>query len=210
MTPTTFFIPGPSGPIESLLMQGNAPAQNMTAILCHPHPLFQGTMHNKVITTLAQTFRDLGIDSIRFNFRGVEQSAGTYGEGAGELQDCLAVVEWAKQQHPSHAIILAGFSFGGAIALRAANIIHPSLLITIAPALYTIDTETIEPLTCPWIVVQGEKDDVIAPNTVYDWLNTRSEKPHIIRIEEAGHFFHGQLGRLKEELTNGVTHSLLR
>src|SRR5665213_815944 len=201
MTPTTFFIPGPSGQIESLFMQGNIPTQNMTAILCHPHPLFEGTMHNKVITTMAQTFRDLGIDSIRFNFRGVGQSAGTYGEGEGELQDCLAVVEWAKQNNPSHHIILAGFSFGGAIALRAANIVHPNLLITIAPALYTIDTQTIETLTCPWIVVQGEKDDVIAPNTVYEWLTTRPEKPQIIRIEEAGHFFHGQLGRLKQELT---------
>lgn len=200
---TSFFISGPSGQLECLALAGNAPQFAITAVICHPHPLYEGTMHNKVVTTLAHTFRDLGINSVRFNFRGVGKSDGQYGDSVGELQDCLAVVDWVKQTSPQQAIILAGFSFGGAIALRAAVEIDPLLLVTIAPAVYTLNTAQ-GAISCPWILVQGEADDVILPETVYTFLKNRSEKPEIILLPNAGHFFHGQLTLLKQQLTDAI------
>lgn len=201
---STSFINGPSGPLECLITQGTDPKKNVTAVLCHPHPQFSGTMHNKVITTLMQTCRDLGMDTVRFNFRGVGKSAGTYGEGAGELQDCLAVVDWVKQQQPQHQILLAGFSFGGCIAMQCAAQIAPIGLISIAPAVTKMNCALTPFIACPWIMVQGDQDEVVSPDAVYQFVEQRTEKINLIRLPEATHFFHGQLTKLKEELTEAI------
>ncbi|MFA6037905.1 MAG: alpha/beta fold hydrolase [Legionellales bacterium] len=201
---STSLINGPAGPLECLITQGADPQKNITAILCHPHPQFSGTMHNKVITTLMQTCRDLGMDSVRFNFRGVGKSAGSYGEGEGELEDCLAVVNWVKQQQPDHAILLAGFSFGGCIAMRAAAQILPKGLITIAPPVSRMNCDNVPFIACPWIMLQGEKDETVEPESVYEFVAMRSEKINLIRMPQAEHFFHGQLTALKEQLTEAI------
>lgn len=197
------FINGPVGRLEVLFTEGITPRQPITAVLCHPHPLFSGTMHNKVVTTLMQTCRDLGIDSVRFNFRGVGESAGEYGEAEGELQDCLAVIDWVKQQQPEHAILLAGFSFGGCIAMRAAEISNPIALITVAPAVERIHCH-VGPIHCPWIMLQGEKDEVVDPKAVYQFVKERSEAITLLKLPLAEHFFHGQLTPLKQQLTEAI------
>ncbi len=204
MQSLTSFIDGPAGPLECLMTEGEAPQQSITAILCHPHPLFSGTMNNKVITTLMQTCRDLGMDSIRFNFRGVGLSAGQYDNGEGELQDCLAIVDWVKQHKPSHKILLAGFSFGGCIAMRAAAQIAPIGLITIAPPVDKMNSQSLAQITCPWIMIQGEKDETVSPQSVYQFVALRSEKINLIRLPNAVHFFHGQLTVLKQQLTEAI------
>lgn len=200
----TSFIEGPAGPLECLMTEGLAPQKPITALLCHPHPQFSGTMNNKVVTTLMQTCRDLGMSSIRFNFRGVGQSAGSYADGEGELQDCLAIVNWIKQQRPADAILLAGFSFGGCIALRAAAQIAPIGLITIAPPVKKMHCATTPVISCPWIMIQGEKDETVSPESVYQFVAQRSENIHLIRLPHAEHFFHGQLTMLKETLTEAI------
>jgi alpha/beta superfamily hydrolase len=201
---STSFIDGPVGPLECLITEGSLPKHPITAILCHPHPLFSGSMNNKVITTLMQTCRDLGMDTVRFNFRGVGQSAGEYGEAKGELEDCLAIVNWVKQQQPTHAILLAGFSFGGCIALRAAAEISPIGLITIAPPVGRMNCDDVPFIHCPWIMVQGEQDETVEPESVYQFVAKRQEKINLIRMPTAEHFFHGQLTVLKEQLTKAL------
>src|SRR5579883_2897349 len=113
-TEMTFTIPASHGVLEILTSpaQENIPEKNITAIICHPHPLHGGTMTNKVVTTLAKTFRDLGMRTVRFNFRGVGKSEGAFAEGIGETDDLLAVVKWAQTTCSNDKLWLAGFSFG--------------------------------------------------------------------------------------------------
>jgi alpha/beta superfamily hydrolase len=199
MAEPEFFIPGPLGVLEAIATVGDE-KNNTTAIICHPHPLQSGTMHNKVVTTLMRTFRELGCHTIRFNYRGVGQSAGSYGEGIGETDDLFAVMDWVKQTTPQHDVILAGFSFGGCVAMRAAALRSVKKLITIAPPVMRCQLSGLPAITCPWIMVQGELDDVVPPQEVYQWLETVDPKPELIRFPTAGHFFHGQLIELREGL----------
>src|SRR3990167_159180 len=129
-----FTIPGAIGRLEIITMRSQAQDKAVTAIICHPHPLHGGTMHNKVVHTIAKAFKDLGIKSVRFNFRGIGASEGSYGQGLGEVEDALAIVDWVKKVCPHDEIWLAGFSFGAYIAAQTATRISPAQLITIAPS----------------------------------------------------------------------------
>jgi alpha/beta superfamily hydrolase len=193
-------IEGPAGQLEVVRANPIGKDRKAFGIVCHPHPLFGGTMDNKVVTTLTKTFQHLGLYTARFNFRGVGRSAGAYDHGDGELDDLIAVVDWMKQQHPENEIWLAGFSFGGYIAAKAATILPISKLVLVAPAVHHFPMQDLPPITCPWILVQGEQDDVVPPDAVFAWAETRNPKPIILRFPEAGHFFHGQLGELRARL----------
>jgi uncharacterized protein len=198
-----FFIEGPSGKLEALEteIKPEISSRQATAIICHPHPLFGGTMNNKVVSTLARAFSNLGFRTIRFNFRGVGQSEGHFDEGVGELEDLQAVIAWVKLRYPEEGIALSGFSFGAAISARAAATLPDCLqLVSIAPPVPRFGLPSLEPIACPWLVVQGDQDDVVLPEDVYAWIETRNPKPKLIRFEKAGHFFHGQLTELREAL----------
>jgi len=126
-----FLLPGPAGDLEVLT---TSPAEaKAVAIICHPHPLFSGTMHNKVVSTLAKTCQELGLRTVRFNFRGVGKSTGTFAEGVGEADDLFAIIQWVQHVCPAEKIWLAGFSFGAAVSIYAATKIHVEKLISIAP-----------------------------------------------------------------------------
>ena len=201
---TTFFIPGEAGQLECLSLPGNAPQKNITAVVCHPHPQHGGTMHNKVVTSIAHALRDLGITTVRFNFRGIGASAGTYDEGEGELRDCLTVINWVKATTPQTALLLAGFSFGAGIALRAASLVDPIALITIAPAIRAQSDLATKPIRCPWLIIQGEEDEIINASQVYLWAAQRPEHPLLIRMPGTSHFFHGKLTLLKQQITEAL------
>lgn len=171
-----------------------------TAIICHPHSLFGGTMNNKVVTTLARTFGDLGLRSVRFNFRGVGRSAGSFDNGIGETDDLLAVVNWVKETYPNDKIWLAGFSFGSYVAARAAAHVVPEQLVSVAPPVVNFDFAHLPQITCPWLIVQGENDEVVSPQAVYDWYDTLNPKPVLIRMPGCSHFFHGQLMELRRQI----------
>ncbi|MFZ9035637.1 MAG: alpha/beta hydrolase [Francisellaceae bacterium] len=198
-------IQGELGWLEAIVeTPGEVTYPEITAVLCHPHPLFQGTMHNKVVTTMARVFRDLGIQSIRFNYRGVGGSEGEYGEGVGELDDTLKVIEYIKQQKPGQKLILAGFSFGGSVAYKAAAISSDVMaLLTIAPAVINFPVDGFNEPQMPWCVVQGIDDEVVDADAVFDVVlkKTKSDAT-IIKMNEVGHFFHGKLTDLKQELTD--------
>lgn len=194
---STLFIPGQAGRLELLATPAKFDHEKNAAVICHPHPQMQGTMHNKVVTTLAKTCLELGMPVVRFHYRGVGQSEGRYDHGVGELDDAIRVLTWLKSCFPRRELYLAGFSFGGAIAYKAASRVDVSQLITVSPSVVHFDlTQDPEP-TCPWVVVQGEEDDVVPAKDVYTWLQGLTHQSNLIKVPECGHFFHGKLGVLK-------------
>jgi uncharacterized protein len=189
-------IEGPAGALEALVEEpeGGDPAR--FAVVCHPHPLHGGTLDNKVVYTLARAFHDLGLPTVRFNFRGVGASEGGHADGIGETDDTLAVVAWARTRWPAAQPWLAGFSFGGAVAIRAALDARARLLITVAPAVGRLEAARPMP-ACPWLLVQGDDDDVIDAGAVLDWASRQAIAPTVKILEGAGHFFHGRLTELR-------------
>ncbi len=202
---TTFQLPGPAGELE--VMVEPIPQTNTTivAILCHPHPLFGGTMTNKVVSTLARTCKDMSIPSVRFNFRGVGKSTGEFDEGRGELDDLFAVIEWVKQVKPQAKIWLAGFSFGSLVAAKAATQGVATQLISIAPPVMRWGFDTISTMPCPWLVVQGDQDEIVPADEVFEWFATAHPEAQVICMHGAGHFFHGQLIALREILIKSLS-----
>ena len=191
-------IDGPAGQLEARLEDpapGVAPA--VVGVVCHPHPLYGGTMQNKVVHTLARAMQELGAPTVRFNFRGVGASAGSYDGGTGELEDALAVCAWARRRWSCQALWLAGFSFGSAVALQAAADVQPRSLVTVAPPVGRIIVSPVERPACPWLVVQGDHDELVDVVQVRRWVDEFAPPPRLVVLNEAEHFFHGRLGELR-------------
>jgi uncharacterized protein len=192
-------IAGPAGVLEAAIDSSAAPAI-ATAVVCHPHPLQQGTMSNKVVTTVARAFTRLGADAVRFNFRGVGKSAGRFADGIGERDDAVAVAAWCRQRWPGRPLYLGGFSFGAAVAAGIAAEVAPGGLVTVAPPVERLATDFVPP-TCPWLLIHGEADDVVPPGPVLEWCAKLPAPPKIVLLPGAGHFFHGQLAELAKAVT---------
>ena len=200
--PCTF--EGSVGSIEGLL-DPPAAAPSAVAVVCHPHPLQGGTMNNKVAYILARAFNDLGALSLRFNFRGVGRSAGAFDQGVGETGDALAALDWIAARHPGLPLWLGGFSFGAYVALRVQSERPLGRLVTVAPAVERFDRGSILEPTCPWLLVQGDADEVVAPQAVLEWANALARPPRIAVLPGAGHFFHGRLNDLREAVIQGFS-----
>lgn len=208
-TDATVLLPGPVGVLETAVeFPEVADARRGIAVVCHPHPLHGGTMHNKVVTMLARSLRELGLIVVRFNFRGVGESAGEYDEGRGETLDLLAVAEWVRRHRPDDAFWLAGFSFGSYVALLGARHLPIKQMISIAPPVGRWDFSAALAPPCPWLVVQGEDDDVVDPQAVYDWIDAMDDKPALVRMPATGHFFHRRMMDLRGAIKNGVRTNL--
>jgi uncharacterized protein len=179
-------------------------------VICHPHPLHGGTMHNKVVTMVERSLRESGLTTVRFNFRGVGKSEGEHDNGRGETIDLLAVAEWVRGQRPNDVLWLAGFSFGAYVALLGARHLPIRQMISVAPPAGRWDFSAVLPPTCPWLVIQGEDDDVVEPQQVYDWIERMppAERPSLIRMPDTGHFFHRRLMDLRGAIKNGVRGNL--
>ena len=195
------FIQGPEGPLEAVVQIPETPV-NRVAVVCHPNPLQEGTMENKVVTTLVRTFNALGLAAVRFNYRGVGKSAGEYGAVAGEVADCMAVITWAQSQWPTAKLWLAGFSFGAYIAAEAATKVPTEQLISIAPSVDRMPYEDLPKVTCPWLVIMGEEDEVVVPESVYQWFAKLDANKTLIKFPATGHFFHGKLVDLQHAIEN--------
>lgn len=197
-------ITGPAGKLEIAIGTPAGEERNAVGIICHPHPLYDGTMYNKVVTTLARIFQAKGLTTIRFNFRGVGKSEGKYDFGRGEVNDLLAVAAWAAQEMGQHELWLAGFSFGAFIAASGAVQLPVKKLVTVAPPVMHFPMRDLPPILCDWILVQGEQDDVVPSEEVFVWAEGRQPPPKMIRFPEAGHFFHGQLGELRTRIEEAL------
>lgn len=182
-------ITGPAGALECAVDEPDGLVRG-SAVICHPHPLHGGTLDNKVAQTLARAFAQCGWRALRFNFRGVGGSAGTWDEGRGEIDDALAVA--AQLGEPGLPLALAGFSFGGFVAARAAARLHCETLVLVGPATSSFDLETVASDT---LVIHGEHDDVVPLAATLDWA--RPQALPVVVIPGGGHFFHGQLSLLK-------------
>jgi uncharacterized protein len=201
--PEHLVIEGQAGAIEAIVEETTVPGSSY-AIVCHPHPLFGGTMDNKVVTTVARALQETGIPTLRFNFRGVGASAGVFDQGVGETADADAVASWGQARWPGRTLVIAGFSFGAYVALRLAQQRVPRHLITIAPAVERFDGFGITPPRCPWLVVQGDADDVVDPAAVINWVNGLDPKPRLVVLPGVGHFFHGRLRELRDAVINAI------
>ena len=203
------FLQGPAGQLECMVDLPEAgEARAGTLVICHPHPVHGGTMHNKVVTILERSARELGLRTVRFNFRGVGASEGQYDDGYGETDDLCAVTEWVRRVRPQDALWLAGFSFGSYVALRAAQNLKLGQMISVAPAVSRFNFEELQHPDCPWLVIQGDEDEVVPFDEVRAWVETVSPAPDFVVMEQAGHFFHRRLMDLRGLIKNGVTNAL--
>ena len=171
---------------------------SLVAVICHPHPLFGGTMKNKVVTTIARAYEQLGIPTVRFNFRGVGKSDGQYGEGKAEQADLLSILDWLKEVLPQHQVCLAGFSFGSFVSAAVASSLPVQHLLSVAPPIHLYDYAHLDETTCPWLVVQGDQDEIVPFKQVQQWVKHKAID--FVVVSRAGHFFHGQLIELRELL----------
>jgi hypothetical protein len=196
----TLQVVGPAGSLETLLELPAASATSVPeafAVVCHPHPLHGGTMHNKVVHTIARAMLELGIPSFRFNYRGVGASEGAYADGVGETDDALAVIAAGRARWPDAVCILAGFSFGGVVALRAAARVGVQRLITVAPAVDRVPLDALQSTPRDWLLIQGLDDEVVPQARVQSWAENLPSPPRCVWMSGVGHFFHGALNPLK-------------
>lgn len=205
----TLHLAAPAGRLEVAVdLPEPGQARAGTCVICHPNPPDGGTLHNKVVTMTARAMTELGLAAVRFNFRGVGESEGTFDNGRGETLDLLAVTDWVRKARPDDQLWLAGFSFGSWVALQGARHLPVKQMVSIAPPVGLRDFAGVLPPPCPWLVVMGEADDVVEPQKVYDWIDTLAEKPTLVRMPDAGHFFHRRLIDLRGAIKNGVRRNL--
>ncbi|HET9047297.1 MAG TPA: alpha/beta hydrolase [Casimicrobiaceae bacterium] len=193
-------VAGAAGAIETVI---NAPAEPPAgiALVTHPHPLQGGTLDNKVAQTLAKTFFGLGYVAVRFNFRGVGASQGSFDEGNGETEDALVVLAHARRRFgESLPYALAGFSFGAFVQTRVASRVQAERIVLVGPAVKRFAVAGVPPDT---IVIHGEEDDVVALADVFEWA--RPQQLPVIVFPGCGHFFHGRLPQLQRTIA-GMWH----
>jgi hypothetical protein len=153
----------------------------------------------------ARALRECGATTLRFNFRGAGQSEGRYDDGEGELADLRAVAAWARAQHPDKILWLAGFSFGAWVSLRLANELKAAALISIAlPVGRGWEFSGIDLPSVPWLVIQGDADEIVEPQAVHAWVASLPRPPELVRMPDTSHFFHRKLMDLRGALKNGV------
>lgn len=198
-TDQTLFIPGPTGQLEAI---HSVPAdQKPTAcgLICHPHPQQEGTMYNKVVTTLHRAMQRMGWATVRFNYRGVMNSDGVYDQQIGEINDGIAVYDWLQEHHPHLPCHAAGFSFGAFIASQVATQRTTASLVTAAPVLNHSDYQQVS-INVPWLVVAGDQDELINPNDLLTYQSSLMQPFQLSTFKETTHFFHGQLIPLRERV----------
>ena len=208
-------VAGAAGAIE---IAWSAPVHaTAVAVIAHPHPLFGGTMDNKVITTLARAFGEAGVATVRFNFRGVGASEGTHDEGRGETEDMLRVIEDARSRFGALPLVIAGFSFGGAVAVRASARADFAQLVLVAPGFRRITEQGMGSAPDPndpnlgapgrhthanTVVVHGDRDETVPLADSIAWATPR-EVPVVV-VPGGEHFFHRKLHVLREVASRWV------
>jgi alpha/beta superfamily hydrolase len=199
-------LEGPAGRIEGLLQIREGAEPGFVALVCHPHPLYGGTLHNKVTHRVAATLFARGGAVLRFNFRGVGTSAGVHDRGRGERDDALVALDWLRRRHPAAPAWVAGFSFGAWVASRvAASESAVSQLVMVAPGVHTQTFEEMRTCPVPKLVVQGTADDVCKPENLARVFPTWAEPKRLELVEGASHFFDRKLAELGAALEHGMT-----
>lgn len=206
---TEYLVPGPAGLIQCMARGGaidNQKAGTPIAIICHPHPLFEGSMNNKIVTTLARVFRDQGIRQLRFNFRGVGKSEGQHADMQGESEDLAFLMDLLSRQQVGQRFILAGFSFGSGVASIVAqqrsDIDH---LLLVAPPNAKYGSAYAIQYPCPVSIYQGSDDEVVESKLVKSWVSRIETDSQLHWFDGVGHFFHGKLIDLSDAVRADLT-----
>ena len=204
-------IPAPHGILDGLLRlpdgseSAGAPAPRMAAVVCHPHPQFGGTMHNKVVFRIAQALGELGMPALRFNFRGVGRSSGTYDEGRGEADDVRAALDEMAARYPASLLLLAGFSFGAWVGLPVGaadpRVTH---LIGVGIPVALLSTNTLRGCVKPKLFVQGALDQYGPQSMLVAWYVQVSDPKRLSIVPNADHFFSKQQTELHDALVAGA------
>jgi alpha/beta superfamily hydrolase len=155
-------------------------------------------LRNKVVHILADTLTDMGLASLRFNFRGVGKSEGQFDHGQGEQEDLHAAVSWLREHFAGAPLWLAGFSFGAFVAYRAHHRVGAERLLLVAPPVTLFGFGQPQPVSIPWLVIQGAEDEITPSREVENWVASQSAPPAFYLMEEASHFFHGRLNDLRD------------
>ena len=191
-------IPGPMGPLEALLDEP-AEAPRAVAVFGHPHPLHGGTMHTKALYQAAKAMPRIGVAALRFNFRGVGRSAGTFDAGPGEQEDFKAAITFVSERFPDLPIWAAGMSFGSWIAMTTgANDARVSLLLGIAPPVDRYDFDSLKTCTLPKFIIHGESDELISIKEIRKFYAQIPEPKELVTIEDANHLFEGKTSMVGE------------
>ncbi len=191
-------LEGPAGILEPLHEAPQGTDIVGCAVVCHPHPLHGGTLQNKVAHTLARSFIRQGFIALRFNFRGVNDSEGTFDDGRGELEDVFVAMDFLSIDYPDLPLWISGFSFGAAMAIHAAAERRPAGLVSIAPAISRFTTTPTPQPDCPWLILQGDQDELVDADETIAWVNGLDPGPELQILDGAVHFFHGKLTLLRE------------
>ncbi len=209
----SFFLEGPAGRLEAILNAGAQDAR-FAAVVCHPHPLFGGTMHNKVVYNAMKALNGFGFPVLRFNFRGTELSEGKHDYGKGEREDVLTALQWLKQEF-SLPILFAGFSFGAAVGLRAACPEEEvkaliSLGTPVAAEGRSYSYEFLSECTKPKLFISGDRDQYGPAERLYEVTAAAAEPKRFVLVHGADHFFAGQLTAMRSAIEVWVRDVLLK
>jgi uncharacterized protein len=193
----SLFLAGSAGRLEALLWTSAADEPSFVAVVCHPHPLFGGTMHNKVAFQAAKAFHQLGATVLRFNFRGVGQSEGVHDGGRGEQDDVRAAIDYLAAEFPGRPILVAGFSFGSSVGLRVGcRDARVTRLIGLGLPVNNIDFSFLRACDKAKLIIEGGSDQFGARDLVEALFATLPEPKRLVIVEGADHFFAGKLDQV--------------
>ncbi len=208
-----FYLTGPAGILEiktQMPALAVIPENLQVGVVCHPHPLYQGSMDHKIVSTALRALEHSSAASLCFNYRGVGASTGTYGDSIGEVEDLLCVLDWLHRCLPKASVVLIGFSFGAFIALRGA-VERPDQvvrLISLAPAVHHQPYETwSHQVSCPWQVIMGTADEIVPVEEVIAWYQKIQDRASLILWPKTSHFFHGKLVWLRQTIEHFLSQS---
>jgi alpha/beta superfamily hydrolase len=191
-------IPGPSGSLEAILEEPEDRAPDFAAVVCHPHPLYGGTMHNKVVHRLARGLRRAGGVVLRFNFRGVGRSQGSHAHGEGEIDDARAAREWLAARYPQLPMQLAGFSFGARVITRLGCVEPPSRMTAVGFPTRGADTRYLESCAVEKVFIQSTRDEYGPKPELEHLFASFAEPKRLLWVPAENHFFEGGLDGLEE------------
>lgn len=199
------FLDGPAGRLEAILWTPSTGDPRMVAVVCHPHPLFGGTMHNKVVYNTAKSLDALGLAVLRFNFRGTGKSEGTHDKGIGEREDVRAALDFLAAEFPKTALLLAGFSFGCWVGLRVGcEDARVTSLIGLGAPVNNVDFSYLVGCEKPKLFVHGSKDQFGDADKLRVLVETLPGENRVVIVTDADHFFQGKLDQLNSAITSWI------
>jgi alpha/beta superfamily hydrolase len=200
------FLAGPAGRLEAILWSPSAGTPSLAAVVCHPHPLFGGTMHNKVIYQAAKSLDALGLAVLRFNFRGAGMSEGKHDRGQGELGDVRAALDFLASEFPDIPLLVAGFSFGCWVGLQAGcEDTRVTSLIGLGAPVDNAGFSYLMQCEKPKLFVHGAKDIYGAVDKLKSLVSSLPGENKLVVVEDADHFFAGKLDQVNQAITTWLT-----